>query len=76
MGWYDEPEDIKHEYERRASENKREAGKLWHLYRDAERRGDYDAAQMFHNAAEDKYSKMAENIAKSRKVDNSSDFDY
>ena len=35
MGWYDEPEDIKHEYERRASENKREAGKLWHLYKDA-----------------------------------------
>ena len=76
MGWYDEPEDIKQEYERRASENKREAGKLWHLYKDAERSGDYEAARRLHDAAEEKYSKMAENIAKSRNIDDSSDFDY
>ncbi|WP_031578007.1 hypothetical protein [Ruminobacter sp. RM87] len=66
MGWYDENDDIKREYERRASENKREAGRLWHLYKKAERRGNYEAAQELHDAAEEKYSKMAENIAKSR----------
>ena len=76
MGWYDEPEDIKQEYERRASEKKREAGKLWHLYKDAERSGNYEAARRLHDAAEEKYSKMAENIAKSRNIDDSSDFDY
>ncbi len=76
MVWYDEPEDISQEYERRAANNKREAGKLWHLYKDAERRGDYETAQQLHDAAEEKYSKMAENIAKSRNIQNSSDYDY
>lgn len=73
MGWYDEPNEIKGEYERRAFENKREAGKLWALYKKAEGCGNHEEAKTYHDAAASKYSEMAENIAKSRKINN---FDY
>lgn len=73
MGWYNDSDDIKSEYQRRAFENKKDAGKLWHHYKDAERRGDYSTAQRLHDEAEAKYSKMAEDIAKSRNYSNSDD---
>ena len=75
MGWNNEPDEIKREYERKAFENKREAGKLWALYKKAEECGNYEEAKAYHDAAASKYSKMAENIAKSRNVSDS-DYDY